>query len=93
MAEAGKITIEVTVKGLEKLRERLGEVRPTVMERVAAQVTAKQKMWHHRCECSCGCAIMHPGRKRDCVLCQSGDHWFSLNEYLAKIEARQEKRP
>lgn len=90
MAETGKI--EVTIEGLDKLRERLGEVRPTVAERVQAQVDARQRLWHRRCECSCRCAIMHPGRKDLCVLCQSGDHWVSLASYLDKIEARLEGR-
>lgn len=92
MAEAGSTKIQVTVEGLDKLRARLGEVRPTVMERVAAQVAAKSKLWHRKCQCSCRCAIMHPGRKVDCVLCQGGDHWFSLSDYLAKIEARAARR-
>lgn len=92
MAETGRIKIEVTVEALDKLRARLGEVKPTVMERVAAQVATKQKLWFRKCACSCSCAIQHPGHEDTCVLCQGGDHWFSLSDYLAKITDRVARR-
>jgi hypothetical protein len=70
--------IDITVKGVDELRKRLEGAQGNI-----------RKLWHRKCECSCGCAIQHPGRQDRCVLCLGGDHWGDLDTYLAKIEARR----
>jgi hypothetical protein len=40
-----------------------------------------------RCTCACRCGILHVN-SGPCALCLAGDHWFSLDDYLRKIGAR-----
>lgn len=74
MPEIGSVQIEITPKGIDKLRERLDKAQAGV-----------RKLWHRKCECSCGCPISHPGRKPQCVLCLGGDHWTRITDLLDQV--------
>lgn len=71
---------EITVEGIDKLRQRLEGAKSEV-----------RKLWHRRCECSCGCPISHAGRKDSCVLCLGGDHWDRIVQILDEAMERKEK--
>lgn len=79
MPDMGSANIEITVKGVDKLRQRL-----------EAQGGGARKMWFRKCECACGCPIQHPGLKPECSLCRNGDHWTRVVETLDRVMKRKE---
>lgn len=72
-------TVEDVERGIDPLRSK---------HAAREQEQANARLRGTPCTCSCECKVKHRGNQPECPLCLAGDHWGSLDSYLAKIQGR-----